>query len=414
MRNLSTVFKFELTGLLKKKAYILTTIIICSLILIVTTLPSILKMVQGEPPVSEDEGQFTGTYGMVLKEADFDMDLLKKKMEGLKMTMFASREELQDAVLQGTVDSGYILTSETSYTAVVNNVSMYSGGDFLMESILRSYAEDKTLLQEGHDVEAIRNVMKNILITGETEVLGKDAQNNYWLVYMLIMVTFMIIMFYGNNVATYVAREKSDRTMEILITSSDTNSLIIGKVLASGAAGILQTMAMGITLLISYTLNYPSYSDEIREFASITMAPDLLLVYLLFAFTGYFLFLFIYAGIGALMSKVEDVPSATTLVTMFVMAAYFISMFSLNLPDSLMLKVTSLVPFTSFMVMFVRYAVSSVASWEVLVSYGLLLLTAILMALASVKIYRFGTLNYGNSNGVLKLIRKALKDDKEN
>lgn len=411
MKNLSTVYQFELKGLLKKKAYIVTTVVICAIIIIATTLPTILKMINGEEVVAEEPGAVSGNFGMFLETDDIDQALLEEKLAGIKLTYFDTSEELKDAVIEETVSTGYILKSETEYTVVVNNVGMYSGGDVMMDTALRAYAEDKALLEEGYDVDGIRNIMSSIAITGETEVLGKDSQNQYWIVYMLIMVTFMIIMFYGNNVATYVAREKSDRTMEILITSSDTNSLIIGKVLASGTAGILQAAAMGVTLFLGYRLNSGSYSEEILQFLNLRIDPDLLAVYILFALTGYFLLLFIYAGIGALMSKVEDVPSATTLVTMFVMVAYFISMFSLNLPESLLLKITSFVPFTSFMVMFVRYAVSSVTMMELVISYGILLATAVLIALASVKIYRFGTLNYGNNSNVIKLVKKALKED---
>lgn len=413
MKNLSTVYQFELKGLLKKKAYIVTTVVICAIIIIATTLPTILKMINGEEVAAEEPGAVSGNFGMFLETDDIDQALLEEKLAGIKLTYFDTSEELKDAVIEETVSTGYILKSETEYTVVVNNVGMYSGGDVMMDTALRAYAEDKALLEEGYDVDGIRNIMSSIAITGETEVLGKDSQNQYWIVYMLIMVTFMIIMFYGNNVATYVAREKSDRTMEILITSSDTNSLIIGKVLASGTAGILQAAAMGVTLFLGYRLNSGSYSEEILQFLNLRIDPDLLAVYILFALTGYFLLLFIYAGIGALMSKVEDVPSATTLVTMFVMVAYFISMFSLNLPESLLLKITSFVPFTSFMVMFVRYAVSSVTMMELVISYGILLVTAVLIALASVKIYRFGTLNYGNNSNVIKLVKKALKEDSD-
>jgi len=413
MKNLGTVYQFELKGLLKKKAYIVTTVVICAIIIIATTLPTLLNAFSGEEAAAEEPGMITGNFGMFLETDDIDLPLLEEKLQGIDLTYFDTAEELKDAVTEETVSTGYILKSETAYTVLMNNVGMYSGGDFLMDSALRAYAEDKALLAEGHDVEGIRSIMSGITITGDTEVLGKDSQNQYWVVYMLIMATFMIIMFYGNNVATYVAREKSDRTMEILITSSDTNSLIIGKVLASGTAGILQAAAMGVTLFLGYRLNSGNYSDEILQFLNLRIDTDLLAVYILFALTGYFLLLFVYAGIGALMSKVEDVPSATTLVTMFVMAAYFIAMFSLNLPDSLLLKITSFVPFTSFMVMFVRYAVSNVTMMELVLSYGILLLTAAVMALASVKIYRFGTLNYGNNNNVIKLVKKALKDNGE-
>lgn len=145
----------------------------------------------------------------------------------------------------------------------------------------------------------------------------------------------------------------------------------------------------------------------------LSIDPKLLLVFLFFGTTGYFLLLFLYASIGALVSKVEDVPSATTLVTMFSMAAYFISLFTLNFPESLVLKVASYVPFTSFMAMFVRYAINSISFLELALSYGILLGTTAAIALLSVKIYRYGTLNYGNSGNTIKLIRTALKESKE-
>jgi len=412
MRNLKTVYQFELTNLLKKKAFIVTTIIICALIIIVTTLPTILKMTGPKETVDEGTIIEEGTFGLFVEADAMDLPLLEKKLPGIELISYESEETLKEAVLDETVDTGYILKSEREYTTVVNNVAMYTGGDYMMDSALRLYGEDKALLEGGHDVKSIRSIMGSIIITQDTMVLGKDVKNNYWVVYALIMLTFMMIMFYGNNVATYVAREKSDRTMEILVTSSDSNSLIIGKVLASGTAGIAQALAMGVTLFVGYNLNSANYGDEILNFLNLNVDPKLLVVYFIFAFTGYFLFLFVYAGIGALMSKVEDVPSATTLVTMFVMAAYFIAMFSLGLSnESIVLKIASYFPFTSFMVMFVRYAITSVSMFSVVLSYAILLLTAIFIALASIKIYRFGTLNYGNKGSILKLIKTAMRND---
>ncbi len=411
MKNLKTVFQFELTSLLKKKAFIVTTVLICALIAIVTTLPTILSLMGSEEVIEEGLLE-EGTFGIFVETETLNLPLLEEKLQGITLVSYESLEKLKEAVLDETVMTGYILKSETEYTTVVNNVAMNSRGDYLMDSALRLYGEDKALLEKGHDVEEIRNIMGSIIISQDTMTLGKDVQNNYWVVYILIMLTFMMIMFYGNNVATYVAREKSDRTMEILITSSDSNSLIIGKVLASGVAGITQALFMGITLFLGYTLNSSNYSDDILNFLSLTVDPNLLVVYFAFALTGYFLFLFVYAAIGALVSKVEDVPTATTLVTMLVMVAYFIAMFSLGLSnESILLKITSYFPFTSFMVMFVRYAITTVPIFTVLLSYFILLLTAIFTALASVKIYRFGTLNYGNAGSIIKLIKTALKDD---
>ena len=413
MKNLLTVFQFEFRGLLKKKSFVITTLIVCLLALIGTSLPTIMKAFEGEDAPIEEPGEDLGTLGIVIENSALEEDVLKEKLAGFTLEFFPSRDALQEKVLDGTMDSGYIVTSPSSYTAVVKNISMFTGGDFLFDEVLRSYNEDLALEKEGYNPSEIKEILQSISIERAEEVLGKDSQNNYYVVYVLVIVLFMIIMFYGNNVATLVAREKSDRTMEILVTSTHPNSLIIGKVLASGLAGILQAGLIALSLFGGYLLNRGNYSPEIQEFLKLSIDPKLLLVFLFFGTTGYFLLLFLYASIGALVSKVEDVPSATTLVTMFSMAAYFISLFTMNFPESLVLKVASYVPFTSFMAMFVRYAINSISFLELALSYGILLATTAAIALLSVKIYRYGTLNYGNSGNTIKLIRTALKESKE-
>lgn len=412
MKNLPIVFRFELMGLLKKKAYIVTTVILCLLIIVVTSIPSAMKMFTGS--AEPEDKELAQSYGILLQKESFDMALLENKLTGLKVSYYDDVDIMKADVADGKLASGYVIASATSYTSIVQDMSMYSEGDFLMESALQEYAEDMSLREKNYDDQGIRNVLGGITVLKNTEILGQNVQNNFTFVYIMIMFTFMLIMFYGNNVATYVAREKSDRTMEILITSSDTKSLIIGKVLASGMAGLIQAGSMVLTLAVFYSLNYVNYSADIRQYANLNVPVDIILIYALFSMVGYFLFLFMYAALGALMSKVEDVPSATTLVTMFVMVAYFICIFSLNMQSSMITKVASYIPFTSFMVMFVRYAISSVSLLEVSLSFLILIASAAVMASISVKIYRFGTLNYGNSTNVIQLIKKALKNDDEN
>ena len=414
MNNLKTVFQFEFRGLLKKKAFKITTILVCLLALIGTSIPTIMKAFDGGEDPSGEEPQDLGSIGMVVENDALGEDILEAMLPGFNLTFLEDRAALSKQILDGDVDTGYILLSKNAYISVVNNVTLYSGADFLLEQALRAYNENLALAELGISPQEVRETMASIEIESSQEVLGKDSQSNYFVVYFLIIVTFMIIMFYGNNVATLVAREKSDRTMEILITSTHPNSLIMGKVLASGFAGIFQASLIGLSVFLGYTLNKGNYSEAIQEFLKLSIDPELLLVYAIFGITGYFLLLFLYGAIGALVSKVEDVPSATTLVTMFVMAAYFISLFTLNMPESILLKVASYVPFTSFMAMFVRYATTSTPLFEILLSYGILLGSTVLIALMSVKIYRYGTLNYGNSGNTITLIKKALKESKAN
>lgn len=209
MKNLLTVFQFEFRGLLKKKSFVITTLIVCLLALIGTTVPTIMKTFEGEDAPVEEPGEDLGTLGIVIENSALEEDVLKERLPGFTLEFFKSREALQEKVLDGTMDSGYIVTSPSSYTAVVKNVSMFTGGDFLFDEVLRSYNEDLALEKEGYNPSEVKEILQGISIERAEEVLGKDSQNNYYVVYALIIVLFMIVMFYGNNVATLVAREKA-------------------------------------------------------------------------------------------------------------------------------------------------------------------------------------------------------------
>lgn len=411
MKNLRHVYQFELKSLLRKKAFRMATLIMVLVILLITTAPSLIAGISGDEPPTGDSPLPEGTYGIYLQTDAIGRADLSAYLTGPAITWFEDEQALEQAVADGSVDTGFRVTSPTAYELVVQDRSMMNYPGFWMDETLKAHRQAQILSEAGLDGKEIQTRLSEVLIESESLVLGKDSTQSYATVYIMIMMTFMLIMFYGNNVATYVAREKSDRTMELLITSSDTRSLMVGKVLASGTVGILQALILAASIFAGFTLNKGNYPEEMLEFVNLSLPLDNLLVFLAFSLAGYFLFLFIFAAVGALMTKVEDVPAATTLVTMLIGISYFISIFSLNMPQSLLIRITSFLPLTSFMVMFVRYSVSSVSMLEVLISFGLLLGTAALMAALSIRIYRFGTMNYGNSTNVFKLVKKALRSE---
>lgn len=411
MKNLKTVFLFELKSLLRKKGLRVATIIMVLIIILVTSAPSLINLISGGDPGEGEGPLLEGNYGLYLNTNEITQADLSSYLTGQNVTWFEDMASLKSAVSANEIETGFRITSPTSYELVVQDRAMGSFSGYWMDEILTAHRQTEILNREGLNGKNLQIELAEISIESESLVLGKDSQESFASVYILVILIFMLIMFYGNNVATFVAREKSDRTMELLITSSNTTSLMVGKVLASGLVGILQALILVGAIFGGFMLNKSNYPEEFLEFFNLNLPLDNLLVFLVFSLTGYFLFLFIFAAVGSLMTKVEDVPAATTLVTMLVMVSYFISLFTLSVPEGILMKVASILPLTSFMVMFVRYSLSSVSIFEVILSYALLLGTTILMAMISIKIYRFGTMNYGNTNNVFKLIKKALKSN---
>ena len=137
---------------------------------------------------------------------------------------------------------------------------------------------------------------------------------------------------------------------------------------------------------------------------------DILLNFALFGTLGYLFYAFIFGALGALVSRTEDISASATPITILFVAVFIISIVGMQNTDGLLLKVASFVPFSSFMAMFVRVSMGSVKLWEVILSLGILAASTLLIGILAAKIYRMGTLRYGNPIK-LKDALKGLRED---
>jgi len=119
------------------------------------------------------------------------------------------------------------------------------------------------------------------------------------------------------------------------------------------------------------------------------------LFFLVFFVLGYLLFASIYAALGSLVNRSEEVNSITTPVTIIMVGTYLLSIYSLGNADSELVRWLSFVPFFTPMLMFIRVALSNPAWWELLISVVLLALSSLFFAWVAAKIYRIGVLLYG-------------------
>ena len=255
------------------------------------------------------------------------------------------------------------------------------------------------------EVEAIQRFEPQSTLT----ILGKSSSNNMMMAMVLLFVVYMIVLLYGSSTSTMIAREKDSKTMEILITSCKPRYLILGKVAASAVAAILQSALIFAAAYIGFQMNREFLPPVLSYMLTGTMTQSYVIIYLLFSIFGFIMYLFLYAALGSTVSKVEDVASATGFVQFLFIGGYMAASFSMNMPDSPLAVITSIFPFTSLMVMPLRAALVTVPLVEIILSFVLLLLCTVFLAFMSIKIYRWGTLNYGNKKSSLRTIMIALK-----
>lgn len=412
MKNLGTVFKFELFNLINKKAFKVSTIILSIIIAIALTVPTIASAL-GSPLFGEKKIESTKDakdekikYGIMVENDAVDIFDLQNMLPQVELLNIASKEELKEKVLSDQLETGFIVTSPTSYEYLVKDTSITGGNQDIFEGALLNIYRRDNISNKGINYSEVEEVY-NTPINSEIQVLGKDGIKNYFYTYILIFGLYFIILFYGQMIATSVASEKSNRSMEILVTSTSTKSLIFGKVLAGALAGIMQFAAILLVAFFAYKLNADAWDNTLDFLFDIP--GNVLATFSLFGVLGYLLFLFIYGAIGALVSRTEDINTSATPITVLFVGAFFVSMMGLSNPDMLLVKIASFIPFTSFMAMFVRVSMGTVPIIQIIISLLILLLTTIATGVFGARIYRLGTLMYGNPIKISQAF-KMLKD----
>ena len=288
---------------------------------------------------------------------------------------------------------------------------MYDSNTSVANTVLQEVYRVTAMMQNGLTSEQVSEIM-SVQIESNTTALGKDQMQNFFYTYIMIFALYMVILLYGQMVATNVATEKSSRAMEVLVTSAKPASMMFGKVLASCIAGLVQLVAIFGSALVFYNINKAAWGDNTIIQSIFNIPVDLFVYMLIFFVLGFLIYAFLYGAIGSTASKLEDINTSVMPITFLFIIAFFVVMFSMTSGsiDNTMMKVCSYIPFTSPMAMFTRICMSTVAWYEIAISIAILIGSTVAVGFISAKIYRVGVLLYGTTpkiGSIMKAVWKA-------
>lgn len=412
MKQLWTILKFELKSYLANKIFVGVTLAIVALIAVVMFFPRVIEVVdnmKGEEITEEaDEDKsvmlIAGAQGEVVYEA-FAAAFADYEVK----TTSDSLDTIKDRITSKEVECAFVIEEITDYTYYVNNMELMDSNMAIANEVLQTIYRMSALMNGGMSAEEAEKILA-FQIDYKSETLGVDQSQNFFYTYIMIFALYIVIVLYGQLVATNVATEKSSRAMEVLVTSAKPTSMMFGKVLASCLAGFLQLAVIFGSALLFFNLN-KAYWDETGIVSSLFDVPVSLLVYMLLFFVlGFLIYAFMFAAISSTASKVEDINTSTMPIMLLFVVAFFVVFYSLENVDGMVMKVASYVPFTSSMAMFTRIAMSNVPWYEIAISIAVLIGSVIGIGVLAAKIYRMGVLLYGTQpklGEILKAIKKA-------
>jgi ABC-2 type transport system permease protein len=405
MQKILLVFRNELINVITRRSFLLVLVLIPLVsfsVLLVTSLlqkngaaPSFDSFVN--PPAQLSMQGYVDESGLLRVLPADDTNLLKK---------YDSEAQARQALSQGDISSYYIIPVDYLKTGLVRNIrpDFNPMAGVSQSSPLTNALEYNLLGANTQLYQQFNQPMKM-----QTEYLNQKVQRDpenaltFFLPYSVTFLFYILILSSSTLMLNSITSEKQNRVMEILMTSMTPTQMLTGKIMALGVAGLLQTVVLSLTgfgllRLGGQTFNLP---------ASFQLPPSILIWGILFFLTGFAVYASLMAGLGALVPNLREASQATMLVIFPLIIPLMLISSLINKPDDSLSVGLSIFPLTAPIAMMTRLAATQVPIWQVLLSLGLVILTALLIIRSVAGMFRAQNLLSGQSFKV-KLFLKAL------
>lgn len=399
----------------KTKSFKWTTAITALMVLFVFNLPTIISFID-----KENEATSVGVVSpseQIVSALDAQLQALSPNKYELQS--FASEVEAKQYLDEEKIKSYLLLEQSADGTITgtykapkVNDSSAITPIEQALNQVQFRSIAGNIGLSEQQAYQLFKTVNLERVPLAENAKSEEEIVQSVVLVYILLFAIYGSVIMFGNMVAMEVAKEKSSRVMEILISSVHPIAQLFGKILGTALLGIFQMAIFIVVGFISMQFGSKKVAlgDMMVDFSTI---PITTIVYaVLFFILGYLLFSTMAAMLGSIVSRIEELQQMLTPMTLLIVVAFILAMTGLNAPDATYIKITSFIPFFTPMIMFLRIGVSDPALWEILLSIGLLICTIVVVAFFAAKVYRGGVLMYGKSAS-FKDLKKAMAVHKE-
>ncbi|MBB4685205.1 ABC transporter permease [Amycolatopsis jiangsuensis] len=384
----------EIGTRLKSKAYRITTLV---MLIIVVALVVVFKFIGGG-------GGADATVGYVPSAAQLAAPLTAtaKTLDQNVATQAVPDQAAGEAKLRdGSLDALLVQDAQRVHVQVQKTL------DGTLKNALTVLAGQVALDQQitglGGDPAQVRQAMASASVD-ELPPLEKpydyDGQQLTLGIIAGILIYFSL-MLNGQIVAQGVVEEKTSRVVELLLSTIKPWQLMAGKVLGIGTVGLIQMLAIGVVGLAA-GLGFGVLTISVS--AAVGTVIWLIVWYLL----GFFMYSIVFAALGALVSRQEDVGGTTMPALLLVIAGYVVGISVLpSDPSNTFAEVLSVIPFFAPTLMPMRLAMGGVPVWEAVVSVGLVVLLIPLLIWLAARIYRNAVMRTGAKVKLSDALRAA-------
>lgn len=405
MKDLLVVMKFTMKDMIKRKSFIISTIIFLIMIVVGFNIPNILKSINGEDTsdklvIVDEENIFEGSLES-LKNVDtgYEIEISNSKYEEIKEKI--NNDEIKSAIIVEKTNNN------VKIRYIVKNTTMMANVPDDIISMMNSLYSNLQISKLGLTESQLQSITPNFDYELE-QTEEEKANGNVFAIMLLSIVLFYAIYFCAYQVSSSITTEKTSKIIETLVTSTSPKTIVLGKTIGIGVVGLLQLILLvGTALISAKAFLDPELINSILDISAIT--PYLGIITIIYFILGYLAYALLYALTGSTVSKPEDIQSASGPVAMLAVIGFYLSYFTMMNPTSSLNVFASIFPISSPFCMPFRIMMGLASTTDVLISIAVLIITILVIAKVTIKIYSNAILNYGTKMGI-KDIMKMYKD----
>lgn len=452
MSKIGLIIGREYKTRVRKKSFIVMTLLGPILFAALMVAPAILMRLEDDDfkniAVIDETGMFDQYSLKNTKSINFDF-VSDKYFRGNYYDVSEAKADLKDsehfALLYIPINA---MSSNNGSVQLFSYQQPNMGLKMHISNGIEKKAEELKLSKKAEELDITQKEIDNILMVANTSInvitttmnddgTEKESSTTVAMIigYLCGFLIYMFIFMYGSMVMNGVIEEKSNRIVEVIVSSVKPFQLMLGKIIGVALVGITQfvlwvmltlgivsvtyavlqkdlspselnpqTQIMGSSLTDATDVN----TDDMAKFSEITQAMDsvnyvgLLLMFLFYFVGGYLLYAGMFAIAGSAVDNETDTQQFTLPITVPLILGIFVMLSAINNPDGSLAYWFSIIPFTSPIVMMVRIPFG-VPFTDIIISMALLVVTFIAITWLAAKIYRVGILMYGKKTNYKEL-----------
>ena len=435
MSNISLIIQREFNERVRKKSFIITTILMPVLMLALMVAPAlIMRFSRGETKtiaVIDDSGlvapKLADSEEIRFTTTDKSTDEARREFSDLFGVLWIGSDILENpSAVKLYANSSSSLSLEESLTGQIERI--------LEAEKLRRYNIDnlQQILDEVKTTVTLQT-FRNDKSQEEEETQAQSSVVATASGYILGFVLYMFLLIYGSMVMQSVIEEKNNRVLEVMVSSVRPFDLMMGKILGIASVAVVQIVIWGVLIVGVGSFVMPQLmpaeamagveavrqgmpdaaaasgmdTEMLQAVATVTDLGYVVKIFvclLLFVFGGYLLYSAMFAAVGSAVDNVQDASQLQTPITLPIILALLMMLAVIKDPNSPMAFWFSIIPFTSPVVMMARIPYD-IPLWEIALSLAVLYGSFIGMVWFAAKIYRVGIFMYGKKPTLKELVK---------